>query len=423
MFQRLLSTLGLAVGVLGMCAVTTGGQPAQEKPKPSYVGGPYKVIAADFTGDGIVDLAVGNHGIAAVTVMQGDGKGGLSRLAVFVIPLDNYPMSGVVNMACGDVDGDGLLDLALALGGSREFPRGRVMVARNMGQGRFERMAEFPLGSGGQGVALVDLDKDGKLDLLCTERGSGYEGDTKIGKLIIRQGLGNWKFGPALEFEAGKSAYFVETGDLNNDGFLDIMVPNEHDDIVNYYMNPGKDCFKDAKPWSHRVLTASPIPGRRSHAINNVRAGDFNGDGNLDLVTANLGTNTISVFLGNGDGTFQRDTLYDGGGGYAAFIAVGDFDNDGHLDFVVTHWAQDSMAVFLNRGDGTFFPGTAYKTGLGNYGVTLCDLDRDGNLDIVTANYRDRTLSVLKGNGNGSFQPAITTKQGLRLQDGKWAPE
>ncbi len=244
-----------------------------------------------------------------------------------------------------------------------------------------------------------------------------------IGKLYIRRGLRDWKFGPALGFDAGHSAYYVETADLNNDGLVDVLVPNEHAATVQVYMNPGKDCFKDPQAWVHRVVQASPIPDRRGHCVNDVRAADFNGDGNLDLVTANLGTNTISVFLGNGDGTFQRDTLYDGGGGFCAFFAVGDLDNDDDLDFVVTHWAQDSMAVFLNRGDGTFFPGTAHKTGLGNYGVTLLDADRDGNLDIVTANYRDRTLSVLKGNGNGSFQPAVTTNQGLRLQDGRWIPE
>jgi len=81
------------------------------------------------------------------------------------------------------------------------------------------------------------------------------------------------------------------------------------------------------------------------------------------------------------------------------------------------------MAVFINRGDGTFFPGTAYKTGLGNYGVTLLDADRDGKLDVVTANYRDRSISLLKGKGDGSFEPAVTTPKGLRLLDGKWAPE
>jgi len=397
---------------------------AGKRPLAGYVGGPYKVIAADFTGDKIIDLAVSHYPIDAITVEQGDGKGRFSRLAIFTIPADNRPdIEPIFNIAEGDIDGDGLLDLAIGVGGTAESPAGRAVVARNIGQGRFEKMAEYPVQSMAKGVALADLDNDGRLDLMYTARGAGYPTGMIIGKLLIRQGLGDWKFGPVLEFDAGHSAYYVETADLNNDGFLDILVPNEHAPTVQYYMNPGKQIFKHPEAIVHRVVEASKIPGRRSHAINDVRAADFNGDGKLDLVTANLGTNTMSVFLGNGDGTFQRDTLYGGGGGYCAFLAVGDLDEDGHLDFVVTHWAQDTMAVFLNRGDGTFFPGTAYKTAMRNYGVAVLDADGDGKLDVVTANYIDRSISLLKGKGDGSFEPAVTTPKGLRLREGKWTPD
>jgi len=315
-----------------------------QRPMRGYVCGPYKVVAADFTGDGIADLAVGYNRGDVVTVERGDGKGNFSRLSIFQIPYDDRTtIEPVVNLAAGDIDGDGLLDLGIAVGGIgpppelrkagvpverlRKYWRGRLVLARNLGRGRFERMVEFGMESMAQGVAPADLDKDGRLDLMYTARGSGRPGDTKIGKLYVRQGLGEWKFGAAQEYPAGPSAYYVETGDLNNDGFLDLMVPNEHGDTVQVYMNPGKELFRGGQ-LSRRVVRPSPIPGRRSHAVNNVRAADFNGDGNLDMVTANLGTNTISVFPGNGDGTFQRDRLYDGGGGYCAFIDVGDLDND-----------------------------------------------------------------------------------------------
>src|SRR5207248_1388308 len=149
--------------------------------------------------------------------------------------------------------------------------------------------------------------------------------------------LGDWKFGPALELEAGKSAYYVETGDLNNDGFLDILVPNEHDETVTYFLNPGKELFTKRRLPAKRTVRVTSMPGRPSHAINDVRVADVNGDGKLDLVTANLRTSTVAIFLGNGDGTFQKDTLLDGGKD-CAFLAVGDVNKDGHVDFVVTHW-------------------------------------------------------------------------------------
>jgi hypothetical protein len=289
--------------------------------------------------------------------------------------------------------------------------------------GRFERVLEFPTESQAKGARLVDLDNDGRLDWLYTARGSGYEGDTKIGQLTIRQGLGGFQFGPARDYDAGPSAYYVETGDLNDDGWLDIFVPNEHANTVTYFMNPGKEVFAGPVELARRVVHIGKLlPDERTANVNDVRAADFNGDGKLDLLTANLGPSTISVFLGNGDGTFRKDVLLEGGKN-CAFLAVGDLDRDDDLDFVVTHWTEDFVSVFLNSGDARFGPRADYKVGLGPYGVALHDANRDGRLDAVTANYRDRSISLLMGIGDGTFQPAVTFRQGLRLENGPWVAE
>lgn len=438
MRRKLVLSLAPAMCVLALCVATVLALAPEQPPAVSIVGGPYKVIAADFTGDKAVDLALAYLRVGIVTVEQGDGHGHFAHLALNVIS-EATPsrMQNVHNLAHGDVDGDGLPDLVVGVSSNppdgyrmKEVPldlvqagwRGEIVVARNMGKGRFQRMAAFPVASEAKGVRLADLDNDGRLDLLYTERGSGYRGDLPSGYLCLRQGLGDWKFGPAVELAAGPSAYYVETGDLNNDGFLDIIVPNEHAQTVQYWLNPGKQIFKDPRGLVHRTVEASPIPGRRSHAINDIRAADFNGDGKLDLVTANLGTSTVSIFLGNGDGTFQKDTLIEAGTN-GAFLAVGDLDGDGDIDFVITHWTEDFLSVFLNKGNGQFAPRKDYKTGLGNYGVTLCDADGDGKLDAVTANYRERSISVLRGVGDGSFHPAVTTKKGFQKVKGAWVAE
>ena len=403
----------LCVAAAFVAGLVTAGY--AESLQGELVGGPYKVIAADFTGNQIIDLCVAYYPIGVVTVEQVDGKGQFSRLSLNTIRVEDsdaaLPGGGesVFNIAHGDIDNDGLADLVVGLG---RF----VSVGKNLGDGRFKTMLGYRTESEAKGVRLADLDNDGRLDLLYTARGTGRKGDTRIGKLSIRRGLGDWRFGPALDLDAGISAYYVETADLNNDGFLDILVPNELGSTVSYWMNPGRDIFRSGEILTRHVLQTS---GER---INDVRAADFDGDGNLDLVTANWASSTISVFLGNGDSSFQNESLYDGGM-HCVFFSVGDLDHDGDLDFVVTHWTEDFLSVFLNQGEGLFSPRVDYKTGLGNYGVALCDMDGDGNLDAVTANYRERSLSLLKGAGDGTFHAAVTTPRALRLQDGNWVEE
>lgn len=402
----------------------------------AQTGGPYKVAAADVTGDGIVDLVLSYDAIGVISVEQGDGQGEFKSLAINDLNDRIFPRNAQ-NLCLADVDSDGLLDLVTGISSNPpEFRdtelteeqlapkwKGDVVVARNAGSGRFEPKTTYTVPSESKGVALVDLDNDGQLDLMYIARGSGYKGDLQRGRLFVRQGLGDFQFGSALECDAGPSAYYVETADLDNDGYLDILVPAAHSDTVHYVMSSGQSVLAAGTAIKAKLLRASPIPGYRGHGINDVRAADFNNDGNLDLVTANLGTNCISIFPGNGNGTFQIDKLLDAGE-YGAFLAVGDLDNDGDTDFVITHWTKrKATSVFLNRGGAEFFPRKEYTTGLGNYGVALADVNGDGNLDIVTANYQARSYSLLIGIGDGTFESAITKPAGLRLRDGQWVAE
>jgi hypothetical protein len=415
---------------LVLVLVSGAGESAAPHRLKGYVGGPYKIAVADFTGDRKLDVVLAYHQIGIVAVEQGNGRGKLSPLALNVFsdqdrkvnPNDaTWSVPHVHNLAYGDIDGDGLLDLVFGVGGLSTIKKGRVIIARNRGKGRFEKKVEYLVPSQAKGMRFVDMDRDGRLDVLYTARGSGYKNDLKRGRLYIRRGLGGWKFGPAVVCDAGKSAYFVEPADLNNDGYFDIVVPNEHDSCVTYLISPGKTIFSGPKTLPTRIVRATQIPKRRSHAINDVRAADLNGDGNQDLLTANLGTSTISIFLGKGDGTFKKDKLLDAGKN-GAFLGVGDFDRDGDVDFVITHWTENFASVFLNRGNGTFAARKDYKTGLGNYGVDVADINHDGHLDVLTANYRERSISILLGVGNGTFKAAITQSKSLRSFGSKWLP-
>ena len=130
---------------------------------------------------------------------------------------------------------------------------------------------------------------------------------------------------------------------------------------------------------------------------------DLNGDGHLDLITANAGSNNISVLLGNANGTFGAAQTYATGAGPAA-VAVGDFNGDGKLDIVTANEADNTVSVLLGNGDGTFQAAKSYA--VGSQPVSVAVGDFDGKLDIVTANQGDGSVSLLPGNGDGTFGAA-----------------
>ncbi|HET7380630.1 MAG TPA: VCBS repeat-containing protein, partial [Gaiellales bacterium] len=138
-----------------------------------------------------------------------------------------------------------------------------------------------------------------------------------------------------------------------------------------------------------------------------VAIGDLSGDGKPDLAVANLYTSTISVFLGNGDGSFAAKTDY-GVGDYPRSVAIGDLNADGKPDLVVANsglWPAygTTVSVLLGNGGGSFAPKTDFVTGGVPYSVAIGDLNGDGKPDLVVA--RGGAVSVLLGNGDGSFGP------------------
>ncbi|WP_164928565.1 FG-GAP-like repeat-containing protein [Gloeobacter violaceus] len=131
--------------------------------------------------------------------------------------------------------------------------------------------------------------------------------------------------------------------------------------------------------------------------------GDINGDGDLDLVTANIGNNTLSALLGGGDGTFAAARNFAAAGGTCA-VATGDFDGDGDLDLAAANRFADNISVLSGNGNGTFGAARNYLVdGSFPTGVAAGDLDGDGDLDLVSANRYSANISLFKNNGNGTF--------------------
>ena len=203
----------------------------------------------------------------------------------------------------------------------------------------------------------------------------------------------------------GRAPIFVTTADFNGDGNLDLAVANTalSTGSVSILLGNGDGTFQPA-----RFLVAGYYP--RSIAV-----ADFNGDGKLDLAVANESPSlggSISILLGNGDGTFGA-ARYFTVGTYPASVVAADFNGDGIVDLAVANSQQfqtgpppfqnGSVSVLLGVGDGTFGPPAFYRAGIWPIFLTTADFNGDGKLDLAAADFGGTALAVLMGNGDGAF--------------------
>ncbi len=168
--------------------------------------------------------------------------------------------------------------------------------------------------------------------------------------------------------------------------------------------------FPVGSPNSGLGFSRSDLVGNGSGAWATVVA-DFNGDGKMDIATVSSSNNNkVSIFLGNGDGTFRKNTDYTTGSFPFAIVAA-DFNRDGKLDLATADANATGVSVFLGNGDGTFQHATHLTAIGGPSGLVAADFNGDGNVDLVTADGVG-SLSLFKGNGDGTFQPAANIAAG-----------
>ena len=149
-----------------------------------------------------------------------------------------------------------------------------------------------------------------------------------------------------------------------------------------------------------------------SGGLDYVATGDFDGDGKLDMVASDASSGSVSLFSGNGDGTFNAAQTFSAISGAAGRMVVGDFNQDGKLDIAVTGW-QPSVAVLLNNGLGGFQTPASYALTAGGLEMGAGDVNGDGNLDLVIPDQSGSTASLLLGNSDGTFQAPLAVDLGF----------
>lgn len=203
---------------------------------------------------------------------------------------------------------------------------------------------------------------------------------------------------PVTNYSTGNGPVFVTTADLRSLGRQDMAVADHTDNTVSIFLSNGDGTFANA---TTDATGTGPV---------SIATGDFNGDAKPDLVVANQTANTISVLLGNGDGTFQPKTDIPTGSGPISVVAAAfNNKNNANLGFAVANHADNTISIFLGNGDGTFTPATpsAIATGVGPSSIAAADFNGDGIIDLAVTNQTDNTVSIFLGNGNGTFQPRV----------------
>lgn len=266
------------------------------------------------------------------------------------------------------------------LGGTTSFVA-RYRVASAAASGTFGTPSSFAQGGAPSRIGVGDLNRDGNLDLVISNQGTGI--------VSVRYGNGNGTFGAATDINVGGQVATIALGDFNGDGYLDAAIALEVPDQMAVLLNNGSGAL------------GAPTYYATGGVPTFVAAGDLNNDGRLDLVTANYSTDDISVFIGNGDGTFQPQQTYSVGDGPVA-VAIGDVNNDGKMDLAVAE-NNGFGAILIGAGDGTFAAPTTLTTSAPTSNVAFGDIDGDGDLDVVFTEDQINCVSIFLNNGSGGF--------------------
>lgn len=334
--------------------------------------------AGDLNGDGHADIVVTvNVALAAddVLIMLGDGLGDYVAQPLFTVG------HSVRRLRLRDVNGDGLLDMLLAVDGA-----GLKLIATyfGVGDGTFSGSTFVALSAAPNDIDLADMNGDGALDLVVPMLFSN--------RVAVALGNGNGAYGPVTEFLAGPTPRLSAVGDVNGDGDLDVVVSNRSPGGLSLLLGDGSGGLV---PLSSIIVPGSP---------EDVEMGDFDGDGDLDLAVGHFSHSEVSVLLGNGDGSFGA-TKAVAFPGDTRSLAVADLDEDGLDDLAALSTSQSAVAVELSNGDGSFGAAAQYSAP-GAAEVIAADVTEDGDIDLVANGqvfFLATTVFVMEARGDGSF--------------------
>lgn len=357
----------------------------------------------DVENDGDVDAVVSTINDDNLTIYLNDGSGNLMESSKILT--EGNP----TRMAVGDMDNDGLDDIVLS--NRRDLDEtiysverekdvnwfNSISVLKNMGDGTFTKMVDDIRSQKGiSSIGLGDLNSDGYQDIVMSNL--GYHNVS----LVLSDGYGDFLRGSMDELDVEELTSMdpiqVSLADLDADGDLDIWALTKSADSVLYYANDGNGEFLD------------PIQSYVGVNPTSMDWLDFDGDGDLDIVTSDWkawdhlyqGEGSISVLLNLRDGIFRTYRQYETGNSPRGVFA-GDIDKDGDIDISTANYFGSTVSILENDGLGRFHQDREYPIGLEPYAVVMEDFDNDGFVDGASADEANFRIVLLRSDQDGGF--------------------
>jgi hypothetical protein len=396
----------VATGYLGTVRITTSDVSAT---LPAQ----YTFTAADhgshtFTATGVL-WTVGPQTITATD----QGASGMTAQANVKVVVPTSPPSSALSltaptynvvglkpvaMVTGDFNGDGKTDVVTANIGDLQHPgTGSLSFLAGNGNGTFQTAVTIPLGGTSTPISLAagDFNGDGKLDLAVANL---LDGTVSV---LFGNGDGTFTAGPTLQ--VGPEPFAVVAADLNHDGKIDLAVTSDGNlqspttPTLTVFRGNGDGTFQQPQTYA---VGDQPVA---------LTAADLSGSGKLDLAVVSRTAGTVTLLHNNGSGLYETPVSFNAGTEPIS-VQAGDLNGDGKADLVVANATSSTVSVLMNQGGGTFQTAVNYPVNEDPEAVALGDFNGDGKLDIaVTANYDKPTgtVSVLLNKGNGTFNTPI----------------
>lgn len=359
---------------------------------------PQFITFGDLDGDGKSDMIVANSTSNTISIFKNTSTVG----SVSFTAKTDYPTgSNPVSLSVGDLDGDGKPDVAVVNSTSNT-----LSVFRNTGTPGTISLAvkvDYPTGNEPYGVAIGDLNNDGKPDIVV----ANYSSNT-ISAFKNIGAVGAISFAVKVDFTTGAGPNSVSIGDIDGDGKPDITVPNNNANTVSILRNVSS---------SGTITLASKVDFPTGAYPFDSKIGDFDDDGKLDVAVANGNVATISIFRNlSTTGNVSMASKMDFGAGSPSYsVFIDDLNGDGKPDIAAANSLSSSLSVLENRstaGSLSLASKVDYPVGSSPYSVSCGDLDGDGKSDIAAANFISNTISVLRNKVTGPYISSFTPTLG-----------